>query len=207
MKDNTSYYERPCHCVQRLAILTLLITLAYIQIAVSFVPSGIRPNFCGSHLWRESKQNASYDPDAEVNRRLARAREVLAKSKAKMESKGTKTQEKTTVAVPFYATKTAILNPRRRERLSKAFNEQTGLVQADGDKMAALSEQEEWEYRSLLEVFRNEIKENGDVYSDTSQQLASRDVAASIWNLRKTMQTEDYQRIFDKRNWFIGEDM
>jgi hypothetical protein len=65
--------------------------------------------------------------------------------------------------------------------------------------MAKLSEEEEWESRSLLEVFQNErgpAKEH---------KLADRDVAASIFNLRRVLQTEDFQRIFDQRNRFIGE--
>jgi len=80
------------------------------------------------------------------------------------------------------------------------------LVTADGEKMAKLSEEEPWEYRSLLDVFENERDVNEDVYSKASQQLAQRDVAASIYNLRKELKTEDYRKIFDKRNRFIGED-
>lgn len=122
-------------------------------------------------------------------------------------SNGKEEEEDEESNLPFFASKKARKNPKRREQLAKTINEQTGLIQADGEKMAAMSEQEEWEYRTLLEVFENQITENADVYSAANQQLAQRDVAASIWNLRKTMQNSDYQRIFDKKNFFIGEDM
>jgi hypothetical protein len=72
--------------------------------------------------------------------------------------------------------------------------------------MAELSEKEQWEARSLLEVFESEIDDSGDVYATTSNRLADRDVAASIYNLRKHLHTEDYKIIFDKRNRFIGEE-
>ena len=70
-----------------------------------------------------------------------------------------------------------------------------------GEKMASMSEGEEWASRSLLEVFNNE-----EVQRSSDHKLAERDVAASIYNLRKQLQMEDYKRIFDKRNRFIGED-
>ncbi|CAB9496544.1 expressed unknown protein [Seminavis robusta] len=167
----------------------------------------------------------AYDPEEEVKRRLARAKAVLEKSKQKLEQNqqtaaaaaaaaaATEESSSTTTTsssnLPFFAAKKATANTdpqRRRERVIKARDESTGLITADGEKMAAMSEQEEWEIRPLSEVFDNEMEENADVYSLASQQLADRDVVASIWNLRKVMKTEDYMRIFDKKNWFIGED-
>ena len=35
--------------------------------------------------------------------------------------------------------------------------------------------------------------------------LADRDVVASIWNLRKTLHNDDFVRVFDKQNRFIGD--
>lgn len=155
---------------------------------------------------------SSYDPEEEMKRQLAKAKEILAKSKAKLEEKEKKMEEEKEKEkagpVPFFASKQKPLSDpdQRRDRVIKAKDEKTGLVTADGEKMAAMSEEEEWEFRSLLEVFENEMDENEDVYSEASQQLAERDVAASIWNLRKQMKTEDYLKIFDKKNRFIGED-
>ena len=80
------------------------------------------------------------------------------------------------------------------------------MITTDGEKMAKKSEEENWKGRRLGEVFENEINGDEDVYSLAAQQLGDKDVARSIFNLRKSMKTEDYNRIFDKRNRFIGED-
>ena len=162
---------------------------------------------------------SSYDPEEEVQKRLAQARAVLAKSKAKLESRQQQQQQEassdaskpaaaatSTAPLPFFAAKKATKDPQRKDKLIKSKDDKTGLITADGEVMAAMSEVEEWERRSLLEVFENEMDENEDVYSLASQQLAERDVVASIWNLRKSMKTEDYMKIFDKKNRFIGED-
>jgi hypothetical protein len=133
---------------------------------------------------------------------LERARQVLAKSKAKLEATG----DAPTNEIPFFATSASMDRITKREQVTKSRDEETGLITADGEKMARLSESEQWEMRSLLEVFENEIGDTDGVSSMTSKRLAERDVAASIFNLRKQMQTEDYRRIFDTRNRFIGED-
>lgn len=91
----------------------------------------------------------------------------------------------------------------KRKDVIKTIDEATGLITTDGEKMASLSEQEEWAVRGLFDVFENE---NKDGTPDSNNPLADRDVAASIYNLRKVLQNEDYKRIFDKRNRFIGED-
>ena len=139
-------------------------------------------------------------PEDEIQSMLERARKVLAKSKAKLEATG----DAPTNEIPFFATSASMDRRTKREHVTKSRSEETGLITADGEKMARLSEIEQWELRSLLEVFENEGSE--DVSSAASKQLAERDMAASIFNLRKQMQTEDYRRIFDSRNRFIGED-
>jgi hypothetical protein len=166
--------------------------------------------------------------DDDISRLQLKAQQLLERSKAKLASKeekekvpslqrrttsqvasmgankgknGDTAAATTTTALPFFAT-----SVRNRDGVIKSRNAETGLVTADGERMAALSEKEEWEARSLLEVFENEIEENEDVYSLTSQQLAKRDVAASIFDLRKQLQTDDYKKIFNTRNPFIGED-
>lgn len=84
----------------------------------------------------------------------------------------------------------------------KSKNEETGLITTDGELMATLSEEDEWELRELLDVFQSELEDE----TDLSKNLSKRDVAASIMNLRLSMHNEDYRKIFDKRNRFIGED-
>ena len=195
-----------------------------VRVATCFAPTAqlrssvVNPstnNFQRIAVTLQETNGQKYDPEEEVQRRLERARAVLAKSKAKLEMKernsanGTKdttSAPEVAAVLPFFATKKATINPNRREMVTKSKDDKTGLIQADGEKMAALSENEEWEFRSLFEVFENEMDENADVYSAASRQLAERDVVASIWNLRKQMKTEDYMKIFDKKNWFIGED-
>ena len=149
-----------------------------------------------------AKKDPVEDDIAQLQRK---ARQLLEKSKAKLASKEDKQKAKTktaaTSALPFFAT--VVIS---REGVIKSRNEETGLLVADGERMAALSEKEEWQVRPLFEVFENEMSENEDVYSLASQQLAQRDVAASIFDLRKQLQTDDYKKIFNKRNPFIGED-
>lgn len=145
----------------------------------------------------------------EISKQLDRARELLAKSKAKIEAKEQESFEELTnddknfangkENVPFFASKTAPFDEnKKKEKVIKSKNEE-GLFTTDGEMMAALSESEEWQVRPLQEVFENEEKEKSD------DPFADRDVAASIFNLRKTLQTEDYKKIFDQRNRFIGE--
>ena len=145
----------------------------------------------------------------ENSKQLDRAHELLAKSKAKIEAKEQESFEELTnddktfangkENVPFFASKTASFDEnKKKEKVIKSKNEE-GLFTTDGEMMAALSESEEWQVRPLQEVFENEEKEKSD------DPFADRDVAASIFNLRKTLQTEDYKKIFDQRNRFIGE--
>jgi hypothetical protein len=138
--------------------------------------------------------------EEEINQGLRKARAVLEKSKAKLAAR-----EGPAPALPFFAQPQ---EPPKRSRAGvvKAVHPVSGLIQADGEKMAEISEQEAWEFRSLVEVFENEMTEEEDRYSLASQQLAKRDVAESIFQLRKELQTEDYRRIFDTNNRFIGED-
>ena len=46
---------------------------------------------------------------------------------------------------------------------------------------------------------------NDDGTGKTSSSLADRDVASSIYNLRKMLRNEDFMKVFDSRNRFIGE--
>ena len=105
------------------------------------------------------------------------------------------------VSVPFFASQAATKNKRegeKKEKVIKSKNE-NGLFTTDGALMAELSESEEWEARPLLDVFQNDNKK-----ANTKDTLADRDVAASIFGLQKVLQTEDFLKIFDKRNRFIG---
>lgn len=147
--------------------------------------------------------NAEDGDELQVNKELAKAKLLIEKSKAKMRARDeTSEPSADPSSLPFFANMAV-----DRKSVVKTVDAKTGLVTADGEAMAAISEQEDWEVRPLYEVFNSEVGEKEDVYSVASQQLAQRDVAASVWNLRKQLQQEDYQKIFDKRNRFIGEDV
>ncbi|KAL3912058.1 MAG: hypothetical protein SGARI_001344 [Bacillariaceae sp.] len=157
--------------------------------------------------------SAAASPEDDVTRQLERARAVLEASRAKVEAQEKAAEEefsrqnkngKKKVAMgadlPFFATQNGSNGKAdgKRDMVIKDQN-QDGLFTTDGDLMAKLSETEEWESRSLFEVFTDEIeKKEKDPFAD-------RDVAASMYGLRKALQNEDFQKIFDKRNRFIGD--
>jgi hypothetical protein len=151
-------------------------------------------------------QAASSNIDDDISKQLERARAVLAKSKAKLKAKeqeyieSTSAVDKPATDVPFFAAKNeSFERQKKKEKVVKNLNKETGLSTFDGDMMAELSESEEWEVRPLQEVFKNEKE------GKSSEQFVDRDVNASIFNLRKSLQLEDFQRIFNPRNRFIGE--
>ena len=78
--------------------------------------------------------------------------------------------------------------------------------------MALLSKSEPWEIRSLSQLtFQEEAtldydgNTTAEESSSSTSTLADRDVASSIYNLRKMLQNEDFRKVFDSRNRFIGE--
>jgi|EP00533_Pseudo-nitzschia_delicatissima_P015543 hypothetical protein len=150
----------------------------------------------------------STEVNDEIAKQLERAKAALAVSRAKMEAKeqaeaglldddqeeeGKSDDE----AVPFFAMNADDENGKK-EKVIKDKKENGGFT-TDGDLMAKLSEEEEWESRPLLEVFQNEREEK------TEAMNIDRDIGQSMYNLRKSLQTDDFMKIFDKRNRFIGE--
>jgi len=134
--------------------------------------------------------------DEDIERQLARSKIILEKAKAKVAQAESEAATTTTIkeksSAAEYDKKTSVL---------KSKNEESGLSTYDGDLMAALSEEEDWELKGIFDVFDDEIEE-----SELSKSLGKRDVAASILNMRKIMHNDDFRRIFDKRNYYIGED-
>lgn len=208
----------------RFCLLAIALCLtARMPLSTSFTPPGAGPlhprvaeNPTVQHEYQRFGTSvvlrATFDAEADVQQRLARAKEMLAKSKAKLKRREEKTGEKEdsdAAAVPFFAAKSKKGDSETRRKLViKATNDETGLVQADGAKMAELSEKEEWEIRSVLGAFGTDKEdiENAEIYAKATESLSDRDAMANMWNLRKRMKTEDYEKIFDKRNFFIGED-
>ena len=195
--------------------ITLALVIASAELASAFLSPASSLSL-GTNLAVEHQRISVFmvegncDEDSRVL--VQRARAVLEKSKAKLaareesETSNSSSSNTETMAAavgagtPFFAQLSL-----DRELVVKSRDDKTGLITANGEVMAAISEQEDWEMRSLSEVFDNEMDENADVYSLASQQLAKRDVAASIWNMRKHLEVADFLKIFDKGNYFIGE--
>jgi Fe2+ transport system protein B len=150
--------------------------------------------------------SASSSLDDDIKKQVAKAKELLEKAKAKQaeeqesaEKNSSRISSSSSSSIQQKEKQTKSLD-EKRSRVTKSKNEGTGLITTDGDLMALLSEEEEWELKALEDVFENEIE------MDDHRGLADRDVAASIFNLRMTLQNEDYKKIFDSRNRWIGED-
>lgn len=137
----------------------------------------------------------------DVSRQLAKARELLELSKAKLAAQEEAGDPKDAVeqnrAVVLESSE---MVDEKRLRVTKSTDDESGLITTDGELMAMLSEEEVWEVRDLFDVFEDELEE-----SDVSKQLAKRDVAASIVGLRISMHNDDYKKIFNTRNRWIGE--
>lgn len=162
----------------------------------------------------------NYEPN--VAAQIRKARKLLRDAKKKMEAEttataatngksSTTTKEEQPSPLPFFAqqsfTAAAIDNTRKIKSKTKS-----GEIIADGDTMTSLSNSEPWERRSLSDIgFQSEARSDFDgnlVEVDLNGNLgglAERDLAASIYNLRKVLRNEDFKKVFDSRNWFIGE--
>jgi hypothetical protein len=195
--------------------------LLLLMVAAVFVsmPSGVSSFTMQSRNSRTrsvAPLRAVLNGDDEISAGVQRARALLEKSKAKLaaqaaskalseENSDGAAEEGRAQALPFFAAQTAatVDDTQRREQVTKYRDETTGLITTDGEKMAAMSESEEWETRSLLDLNGGD---DGKGKSTASKRLADRDVAASIFNMRRHLQVGDYRKIFNKENFFIGED-
>mmetsp|Transcript_33985 Transcript_33985/g.64692 ORF Transcript_33985/g.64692 Transcript_33985/m.64692 type:complete len:283 (+) Transcript_33985:111-959(+) len=168
---------------------------------------------------------SGFDPS--VADQIRKAKQLINDSKKKQKSQeeaaakaaeeGTVEQDQGAVAasssssssattLPFFANQSLTASAAENARKIKSKTE-TGEIIADGDTMASLSKSEPWEVRSLNQMFEKEKYNDYDgneTYGDTGT-LANRDVAGSIYNLRKKLQTEDFRKVFDSKNWLIGD--
>lgn len=164
---------------------------------------------------------SKYDP--EVAAQIRKARQLVRESKLKMEKERKAAAElaatvngdtngaaadrsKEEVAdpaaapLPFFAAQGT--SPEKIKSKTK------GGVIADGEKMASLSKSESWEKRSLSQMFAKEKRIDFDgklVENDDGKAIANKDVAMAIFNLRKQLQNDDFKKVFNSRNPFIGE--
>eukprot|EP00571_Detonula_confervacea_P003875 CAMPEP_0172323728 /NCGR_PEP_ID=MMETSP1058-20130122/49451_1 /TAXON_ID=83371 /ORGANISM="Detonula confervacea, Strain CCMP 353" /LENGTH=270 /DNA_ID=CAMNT_0013039805 /DNA_START=152 /DNA_END=964 /DNA_ORIENTATION=- len=137
--------------------------------------------------------------------------EKAAKAEAAAEAGETETvskeeEEGSKKTLPFFAAAPPADNSKKIKSKTAS-----GDIIADGETMASLSKSEPWERRPLSQMFDREsgIDYDGNVVDnvpmDPGRVLADRDVNASIYNLRKSLQTADFMKVFDKRNRFIGD--
>ena len=195
--------------------------LLMVAVAVASLPSGVSSFTIQSLNCRTTSVaplRAVLNGDDEITQGVLRARALLEKTKAKLAAQAASKamseensdvvdgSDKKTQAVPFFAASQpaaaeAVDNTQRRDLMTKYRDEATGLITTDGEKMAAMSESEVWETRSLLDM-NDAVPDK----STASKRLADRDVAASIFNMRRHLQVNDYRKIFDTKNHFIGED-
>ena len=169
---------------------------------------------------KETKTKTTPTKNEEIMKQLERAKAAIAVSREKIEAQeafvafireeGDKQDaSKEKENVPFFATSNDSDNNSstnsngKKERVIKNKNEDTGSFTTDGELMAKLSEEEVWESRPILEVFETEEQE-GATPSFKAKNV-DRDIAKSMFNLRKSLQTKDFMKIFDKRNIFIGD--
>mmetsp|Transcript_26143 Transcript_26143/g.31640 ORF Transcript_26143/g.31640 Transcript_26143/m.31640 type:complete len:195 (+) Transcript_26143:97-681(+) len=139
------------------------------------------------------------DPNEEISAQLAKAKELLAKTKEKLAAEASTEKKDSPGSTPHFASvKTD------RSSVIKSRDPDSGLITTDGDKMAELSESEEWEARSLMDVFE---WEEGEVSISRQKELEKmdRDTLKAMWGFRRTLQGVDFENVFDKRNRFIGE--
>lgn len=85
---------------------------------------------------------------------------------------------------------------------------ESGEIIADGETMASLSKSESWEKRSLSQMFDREARQDFDgntveVPQTDGKTLADRDIAASMYNLRKSLQLQDFKRVF--KGFIVGD--
>jgi len=210
----------------------------------------IRPSFsttscCGSEKiprsWAERDFSmkmivADIPSDKDIERQLARAQKLLKETES-FEKEGKHDKAKSTLD-----------KNEKRYMVTKSRNQDgSGLCTFDGDLMAELSEDEEWQARNLLEMFddgminaidsliQNRRNVTGDesetlgespnidsesaenkqenykqgkfhfASTPTSKKLADRDEGKAVAQMRLKMNSNDFDKIFDHRNPFIGD--
>ena len=156
--------------------------------------------------------------DFKTAAQIRKARKLLEDAKKKLEAtetvkidgangeaNGSKNESKKQEAtpLPFFASRSSI--PSSKKIKSKT---NSGIV-ADGATMTTLSNSEPWELRPLNQMFLNEPRSDydGNVVNESSggSKMAEKDLARQIMNMKRQLQGEDFKKVFDQRNRWIGE--
>ena len=191
-----------------LSLLLVRISSSYIFTRTSTVPAGVtRVN---NFVFERSKRSQNTKPlrmigfipsEEEIAKQLERANELLIKSQAKMDGKKQ--------GSAIIDSEESSLSGKRKMVTKNTTND--GLIIADGEMMAKLSENEKWEARPLMEVFEDQM--NDDLFieeglffasTNTTKKLAERDEVGSIRNLQVLMNMQEFKKIIDDMYYFIG---
>ncbi|KAL3789277.1 hypothetical protein HJC23_000343 [Cyclotella cryptica] len=155
------------------------------------------------------------DYDYKTAAQIRKARQLLKDAKKKIKNKQKQQQQitetingsNTTVAsqnespLPFFATRSATTLATQNSQKIKS-KTSSGII-ADGETMSLLSKSEPWELRPLSQMFQKEPRSDfdGNVVEEIngkkggSSALAEKDLAMSIFALRKMLQNEDFKRV------------
>lgn len=141
--------------------------------------------------------------DPETAKILADAKALLKKAKTDLAIKEGQEEEEQVDTTMVFKTQDEQQNQKAEKKLAVTKDLlETGLITTDGELMAALSEDEDWSERALADLFKDETFDDFDTPSDN---ILRRDVAQSINGLRVKMEKGDFAKIFNAKNYFIGE--
>ncbi|KAL7528893.1 hypothetical protein ACHAWF_002753, partial [Thalassiosira exigua] len=147
--------------------------------------------------------------DAKKKQRL-KEEEAAEAAAAAAAADGSSSERGDAPPLPFFAARSFTASAARSALKIKSKLDD-GTIVADGEAMSSLSKSEPWESRSLGQMsFTREARTDYDGNAVEGEEIdgrvtADRDVARSIYNLRKKLQNEDFKKVFDSRNRFIGD--
>lgn len=180
------------------------------------------PNFGSStqlfNLFDDGDEDEDLEKyDYKTAAQIRKARKLLKDTKTKIEfeidakingaeaNRTTKERESSS-PLPFFATHNSSSTPQKIKSTSSS-----GII-ADGATMTDLSNSEPWESRPLNTMFAREPRSDYDgnlvmeeYASEKKSTLAERDLARNILALKRQLQDEDFQKVFNSRNRFIGD--
>ncbi|KAL7508526.1 hypothetical protein ACHAXN_005600 [Cyclotella atomus] len=167
------------------------------------------------NLFKDDDEDDDLDNyDFKTAAQIRKARKLLRDAKKKMEEPKSekvdggvngevKEEKPASVPLPFFAAR-----PPSAEKIKSKTS--SGIV-ADGATMTALSNSEPWELRPLNQMFVREPRSDYDGNlisaddSDKMGKLAEKDLARNILALKRELQNEDFKKVFDQRNRWIGD--
>eukprot|EP00956_Cyclotella_meneghiniana_P021138 scaffold38052_cov68-Cyclotella_meneghiniana.AAC.6 len=155
--------------------------------------------------------------DYKTAAQIRKARKLLKDAKKKIEAElddkingatlnGSSKGKESSTPLPFFASRNTSSTTQKIKSTTSS-----GIV-ADGATMTDLSNSEPWESRPLNTIFVNEPRSDydgnivmDDYAGERKSTLAERDLARNILALRRQLQDEDFQKVFNSRNRWIGD--